>query len=51
MTLVLTLVLAPFLAGLVLLWLRAELPRRMVVGIGDVGSVALVTRWTWPSCR
>ncbi len=45
MTLVLTLVLAPFLAGLVLLWLRAELPRRIVVvsvtAAVCVGSIAL----------
>jgi ech hydrogenase subunit A len=45
MTLVLALVLVPFLAGLVLLCLRADLPRRCVVGLVTaavcVGSIAL----------
>ena len=45
MTLVFSLVLVPFLAGLVLLCLRAELPRRLVVvtvtAAVCAGSIAL----------
>jgi hypothetical protein len=58
MTLVLALVLVPFLAGLVLFCLRAEWPRRLVVVtvtaavcVGSVALACLPAPWLWGNCR